>query len=121
DSSRYFAYSFSRFVCPRKRGEHGTDDLCNRSRETTEYGNREKCRSGGGVQMSNMVSMRSFGNRIVRQAYKAGYRVLPRLLQPAACGPWCCCITASRIPVTFGRTSSASTSHRAVSRTTFVF
>ena len=34
-----------------------------------------------------MVSMRYFGNRIVRQAYKAGYRLLPRLLQPAASGP----------------------------------
>ncbi|HEY7309639.1 MAG TPA: polysaccharide deacetylase family protein [Gemmataceae bacterium] len=34
-----------------------------------------------------MVSMRSLGDRIVRQAYRAGYRVLPRLLQPSARGP----------------------------------
>jgi len=34
-----------------------------------------------------MVSMRSFGNRIVRQFYKAGYRVLPRLFRPRARGP----------------------------------
>ncbi len=34
-----------------------------------------------------MMSMRSFGGRIVRQAYKVGYRFFPRLLEPAARGP----------------------------------
>lgn len=34
-----------------------------------------------------MVSLRSFRRRVVRQAYKAGYRFLPRLLKPAASGP----------------------------------